>query len=185
MYVVRRVDVNRKNYGDDEQDSVQITRKGKLVEGFNPERITKVEVEEELVKWKNASHIHGWFVDNVQNGQDDKEWHLLSCRDIEKLLEVCEKVLNGSHLVREPAFKASGWKPIRQRMDTRGVPPMVMKNVSIAHKLLPLRLGRWDGPTDYGKQYLADVETIRDWAESTLMKEDRGELKGELYYRGH
>lgn len=39
------------------------------VEGINPEKVK--EITEEVGYWRKANAIHGWFVDNVQKGNDD------------------------------------------------------------------------------------------------------------------
>jgi hypothetical protein len=55
-----------------------------------PERITHV--IEEVGYWRKASQIHGWFVDNVQNGIDNCGEYRVPLADIKKLLEACERV---------------------------------------------------------------------------------------------
>lgn len=45
--------------------------------------------------WRKANQIHGWFVDNVQDGEDDcKEYHV-ERRHLVTLLELVTKVLEG------------------------------------------------------------------------------------------
>ena len=43
--------------------------------------------------WRKANQIHGWFVKNVQDGEDNCKSHEVSRDDLEKLKSVCEQVL--------------------------------------------------------------------------------------------
>jgi hypothetical protein len=58
--------------------------------------VTKVsEITEQVAYWRKANAIHKWFVDNVQDGDDDcgKE-SLVEKEDLEKLLELVIEVLD-------------------------------------------------------------------------------------------
>lgn len=43
--------------------------------------------------WRKANAIHGWFVNNVQDGEDNCQPHSLSRDKIEELLNTCKDVL--------------------------------------------------------------------------------------------
>lgn len=180
MWAVRKVDVkNRDHQRPDDRYIVQIARGGKPVSGIQSERISGV--EEDLMHWQNAGHIHGWFVDNVQQGKNDRGHYFVQTYQLRNLLEVCEKVLDGSQLVRKSAFRASDYGQIRRRMETQGAPPKVIRNVSVAHKLLPTRAWDYTGAGEYDEAYLKAVEATRDWAERMLMDEASG-VPGQIFY---
>lgn len=180
MYAVRKLDVKHRGYqSEDERYKVQIERGGKPVSDIQSDRISSV--EEDVMKWSNANHIHGWFVDNVMDGTDSRGERYVSSSKMEKLLEDCEKVLNSSQLVREPVFKASEWNAIKRRMKADGTSPRLIKNISVARKLLPLRKFDWANFQEYDEQYLKDVEATRDWAERMLIDNARG-VRGDIYY---
>lgn len=40
-------------------------------------------------QWRKANHIHKWFVDNVQEGEDDCEKYDVSQEDLQTLFELC------------------------------------------------------------------------------------------------
>lgn len=42
--------------------------------------------------WRKANAIHGWFVDNVQDGDDNCREYYVDFDDIKTLLELCEQV---------------------------------------------------------------------------------------------
>ena len=91
MYAARRLYVkNWEHLKPEERYTVQIARGGKPVSGIEPERISVV--EEEVMYWRKANHIHGWFVDNVQKGIDDCASYYVSD---EKLQSVTQPVQRG------------------------------------------------------------------------------------------
>jgi hypothetical protein len=51
------------------------------------------EIIEQVAYWRKANSIHAWFVENVQNGDDDCRQHHVSIEKLKELLELCEKVL--------------------------------------------------------------------------------------------
>jgi hypothetical protein len=84
---------NRVDQRDENRYAVQLTRGGRPVPDTESDRLS-ITLEEKVMEWENASHIHGWFVDNVQNGKDDHQEHQVSDWKLRELLSVCEKVLN-------------------------------------------------------------------------------------------
>lgn len=50
-------------------------------------------IEEEVMYWRKANAIHGWFVDNVQNGEDDCDSYELSRSKLQELLNACKQEL--------------------------------------------------------------------------------------------
>lgn len=61
----------------------------------------------ELIYWRKANAIHKWFVDNVQNGEDDCNSYYVTHGDLESLRETILKVLES----RDPGLlpPASGF----------------------------------------------------------------------------
>lgn len=47
----------------------------------------------EIGYWRKANHIHKWFVDNVQDGEDDCEKYEVTKSNLLDLKDVCEEVL--------------------------------------------------------------------------------------------
>lgn len=59
-------------------------------------------IVDEVAYWRKANAIHEWFVENVQNGEDDCEAHReLTRSDLTKLIGLCKKVLKNSDLAPE------------------------------------------------------------------------------------
>ena len=51
------------------------------------------EVTAQVGYWRKANHVHKWFVDHVQGGEDECRPHSVSREDLERLREVCNEVL--------------------------------------------------------------------------------------------
>lgn len=49
-------------------------------------------VEMRAAYWRKANAIHRWFVENVQNGQDDCGKHFVSTEQLKTLLQLCKDV---------------------------------------------------------------------------------------------
>jgi hypothetical protein len=54
---------------------------------------TYASVNIQVMYWRKANHIHNWFVQNVQDGEDDCKTYHVSRNQLKELLETCEKVL--------------------------------------------------------------------------------------------
>ena len=51
--------------------------------------------------WRKANHIHKWFVDNVQDGEDECDKSSVSIEALKKLKAVCEQVLADNSLAEK------------------------------------------------------------------------------------
>lgn len=98
MYAVRRHLVKQWDHEQPEKRySVTVMKGGKPVTGIRLECISVV--EEEVMYWRKANHIHAWFVENVQNGQDDCGTYHVPEEKLHELLVVCKHILEKSELV--------------------------------------------------------------------------------------
>jgi hypothetical protein len=43
--------------------------------------------------WRKANHIHGWFVENVQDNKDDCDEYYVSRANLENLRSTCQNIL--------------------------------------------------------------------------------------------
>ena len=61
-------------------------------------------IVEEVAYWRKSNSIHGWFVDNVQEGKDDCKEYYVSKEKLQELLDLCKKVLKNprqhQHLIQ-------------------------------------------------------------------------------------
>lgn len=59
--------------------------------------------------WRKANHIHKWFVENVQDGDDDCRRYSFELDKLFELRDVCIKVLNDHSLAKELLPTGSGF----------------------------------------------------------------------------
>jgi len=64
------------------------------IKNQNKHKLRPTSIRYDAIYWRKANHIHKWFVDNVQNGNDDCKDYYLSLKTLLKLREVCYKVLD-------------------------------------------------------------------------------------------
>jgi len=91
------------NEGDNEKAS-------KIAELF-PE-INGQEIKEVMIEagyWRKANAIHKWFVDNVQEGEDDCGNYYVGREQLAELRELCQKVLADRSLAAELLPPQSGF----------------------------------------------------------------------------
>ena len=85
---------------DDEKHDVSV--EGKSSKEIKPERITHI--EEEIGYWRKANQIHNWFVNNVQNGNDNCGTYYVGVEQLEELSENCKAVLADYGLACYPHY---------------------------------------------------------------------------------
>lgn len=61
--------------------------------------------------WRKANHIHQWFVENVQDGEDDCKYYHVTREQLTELAELCERVYKSGDpdLAEELLPTASGF----------------------------------------------------------------------------
>lgn len=92
-------------------------------------RIVFRSIWEEIGRWRKANHIHKWFVDCVQDGEDDCEKYEVTESNLLDLKAVCEEVLR-----------------------------LKGKDESRIEEILPTTSGFFFGGTAYDECYFSDVE---------------------------
>jgi len=91
MYLTKKHYVKRWEFhSEEERTEVSVTKGGKPMKGVKTSRIAYV--EEEVMYWRKANHIHQWFVKNVQNGEDNCQTSYVDGDDILKLLKTLKEV---------------------------------------------------------------------------------------------
>lgn len=114
----------------------------------------------EVMYWRKANYIHNWFVENIQNGNDDCNYYEVKNYDIEDLLNTCEKVYE-SLKDKETITKTEKYgneiysKQIYTENDSK-----------LARELLPTVEGFFFGETDYDEYYFEvlgeTIEKLKD-----------------------
>ena len=67
-------------------------------------------------KWNKAHSINGWFVEMIQDGENDCDYYEVSREDITELLSLCKTVMKYEDGKREDAFYgySCGWSDTRK-----------------------------------------------------------------------
>ena len=67
---------------------------GVEIEGLDAEGMDISGVRYDCGYWRKANAIHGWFVENVQGGEDKCRPHSVDREDLEKLRALCRDALD-------------------------------------------------------------------------------------------
>jgi hypothetical protein len=146
----------------DRRYAVSVRKGGKRVSTIKPERISYI--VEEIAYWRKANQIHRWFVENVQEGNDDCKAYRVSKEQLKELLDSVTTVLQGSKLVAAKitngyTVKSTGTQIIEEPILQDG---KTIVDPSVASALLPTQKGFFFGHTDYDQFYIEDLEHTRD-----------------------
>ena len=95
----------------------------------------KKEQEQVVGYWRKANQIHHWFVENIQNGNDDQREYIVSKEQLIELLETCYEVL--------------------KYVDLKNC---IVKDEEAVRGLLPTYEGFFFGRYDYGEDYIDDIK---------------------------
>ncbi len=129
----------------------------------------------EVMTWRKANHIHGWF-ERKLNGVDNQVEHAIAYDALEDLLMDCISVkdsliASGTELkdtVIEEGFKdGQPYRKIEPRPHFR--------NTKVALKLLPPTQGFFFGNYDIDEWYLKDIEETIEKLSTVLSTKEKGE----------
>lgn len=133
----------------------------------------------DVMYWRKANHIHKWFVDNVQGGEDECKRTYVSKDQMTALRDVCKQVLETAKLVPGKihiSTEYSNGKETKIYEDAE-----VISNEEDIAELLPTTEGFFFGGTDYNKYYLEDVKNTMEILDKVLNSGDVDEY--DFYYR--
>lgn len=108
-----------------------------------------------VMYWRKANAIHKWFVNEVQDGNDDCGTYEVDIEKLRELRYICERIIEQCPLVDGKVscgrrFENGKWHDIIE--DGK-----VMDNVEVAEELLPTASGFFFGSTDYDQWYYEDI----------------------------
>lgn len=63
----------------------------KGIKNIDPKNIRYI--TDEIMYWRKANGIHKWFVDNVQNGNDDCNEYVVEKEQLEKLINTIKEII--------------------------------------------------------------------------------------------
>lgn len=161
MYLHKKTYVkNWEHMSPEELHEVTVKKNGQEVSHINKERISSV--EETVAYWRKANHIHQWFVNNVQDGEDNCREYYVSRDDLRELVEACKTV--------KESLEKSG-KKMYDDVE-------VFTDTSVAEELLPTQAGFFFGGTQYDEWYVKDLDNTIAQLEPLIEEEG-----GDFYYQ--
>lgn len=169
MYLRRKTYIGN-NYKEPEKQ-VKID-----VPGITQEKVTYV--EEEAGYWRKANHIHQWFVDNVQDGEDNCGDYYVSKEQLQELLNTVNKVLDASELVDGTINAGYSLKPDGEKI-YHTQEGKIIKDPTVAKELLPTQEGFFFGGTDYDEYYYENLLETKEMLEEIIAREPD---EGDYYY---
>jgi hypothetical protein len=172
MYLSKRTYV--KNWGHmspEERHEITVKKNGQEVSTIKKERIS--EIIEEIHSWRKDNHIHSWFVNNIQDGEDNCREYYVPKNQLQELLDTCKTVKESlenttKKKIQVEAGTFNGEK-IYEEVET-------FEDTSVAEELLPRQSGFFFGNLLYDAYYLQSITETIDVLEECI-KED-----GDYYY---
>lgn len=132
----------------------------------------------EVGYWRKANHIHAWFVENVQGGNDDCSYYTVTEDNLMDLKEICEKVvaLNPYSIDENSKFFYSD----ASLLTAIGAisPADYMLLAAKLEQILPTESGFFFGSTDYSPYYFKETQDTIDIIERILKQ---GDFEKEVY----
>lgn len=109
--------------------------------------------------WRKANQIHNWFVQHIQDGEDDCNDYYVSTEQLKELRSLCLRVLAETETMDgliwngQTYTKETGWVDNWQEGKT-----LTVEATKIAEELLPATSGFFFGSTQYDEWYLDDLK---------------------------
>ena len=111
----------------------------------------------EVGYWRKANAIHGWFVKNIQEGNDDCGTYDVDVSQLKDLRDLCSKILT-EYEIHE---KLMGDKPR-----------------ALAEKLLPPTSGCFFGSYEYDEDYIQDLKDTVEIIDKAVEGYEKNEADG-------
>lgn len=128
MYLRKKTWIGAKYEHNKTKGKIEVETMGKPV-FVKLERVS--EIVEDIAYWRKANAIHKWFVDNIQNGEDDCKPYEFEIEKLEELKATIERIFAGENA------------EARERL---------------ANELLPTCEGFFFGSTKIDKDYWEDLK---------------------------
>lgn len=180
MYLTKKTYIGAEYEHRNIKGTVEISQDGKKL----PIKFNRIScIDEKVGYWRKANQIHKWFVDNVQDGEDDCGNYSVSKEQLLELLEICRKVKDAS--VLQTGLVNNGYTIENGKKTPEVEIGKVMVRAETAQELLPTQSGFFFGNTDYNEYYMADINDTIEIIEAIVKEESasgKDYWEGEYYY---
>jgi hypothetical protein len=169
MYLSKKTYVKQWSHNKPEdQYEVSVKRGGVSYPNIKSERVSYV--TEEVMYWRKANQIHGWFVTNCEEREPDVKYSVTR-KDLETLLETCQKVLGILNQSEKKTTQVvGGWRNGENYM----VDVDVYDGTDEIMELLPPTQGFFFGSDTIDEWYKGQIEETITTLESELSIPDSG-----------
>lgn len=163
MYLSKKTYVKQWDFKKpEEQFQVTVKLGGKKFDGVKPERISYV--TEELMYWRKANQIHGWFVSNGNEIVEEVSYRL-TLEDLQNLLDTCKQVLDTLNKSEKKVVQVvGGWKEGAEYM----VDVETYDCEDEIRELLPPTQGFFYGSYEIDEWYKQSIEETLEFLEREL-----------------
>ena len=158
MYLYRKTCVRNWSHMEPEElHQVTVKKNKKKHPWIDPKNVSGIT---ELVgQWRKANAIHDWFVQNVQDGNDDCREYDVELSQLQELYDACVHIRDNSKLIDGKikngyTVKEVGGKIVETPIMEQG---KTIVDKSVAKELLPTTKGFFFGSTDYDEYYMEDI----------------------------
>lgn len=149
---------------------VDVKRGGKTIPHIKKERISYI--EEEVMYWRKANAIHKWFVDQVQDGEDNCGTYYVSTETLEELRTICEKTLE---VINKSNIKfAEVHTGCDQNGNTYATIPTYDCEDELGDLLMP-QSGFFFGSTEIDEYYKETIQETLNFLNEELKTDDGGD----------
>ncbi|RLB83158.1 MAG: hypothetical protein DRH15_05655, partial [Deltaproteobacteria bacterium] len=150
------------------------------IDEVNSDNLDYIKVVIEVGYWRKANAIHRWFVENVQDGNDDCERYYVPREKLKELKDLCQEVIKKSKLIDGKTVNGYRMDAKRGTVETITIPAKVIANPEIAEELLPTESGFFFGSVEYDEYYIRHLkDTIEIIDRALKLPEDIWSI----YYR--
>jgi hypothetical protein len=110
QYLYANVYLSEANFlGEQKQNAFAKVKEALEADSFICEDFPALNVNVKVGQWRKANQIHQWFVDNVQDGEDNCKEYYVEREQLEELKSVCEQVIADKTLAEDLLPPASGF----------------------------------------------------------------------------
>ena len=131
----------------------------------------------EVMYWRKANHIHGWF-ERKLNGIDNNAEHAIAYDALEDLLIDCIKVkdslIASGTLMKDTVIEKS-YNIDKKEWEDKVEPRPHFKNTQVALQLLPPTEGFFFGSDDIDEYYLQDIQETIETLSTVLATKEKNE----------
>ncbi len=175
MYLSKKTYVKNWDFQKDgEKHKVTVKKGNKVRTDIKPERVSYI--TESVAYWRKTNHIHQWFVENCQDGEDNCQESYVSREKLQGLVDICKQV--------KESLEKSGKKTVKVKVGWRNKEDLfedveVYSDTELAEELLPTQPGFFFGGTEYDQWYVQGLDETINQIEPLLQEEG----DGEFYYQ--